>query len=202
MGRMASPSPASSPATSPASRTPPPTRDRILDALVGLLMDQGERAATLDAVATAAGLSKGGLLYHFASKEALVEGLLARLRELVAIDVDNIRSAPAGVVDYLIRTSVSEGTPLDRAIVAVARLAQGSHPAANEALADIRRQWLAVVEEAVGDADAAQAIMLISNGLYYESTLAQPGAPAVNGQDSAALDRLIGVIERLTARRA
>ena len=195
---LSSPAP-SSPASSLA---PVPTRDRILDAFVGVLIDQGERAATLDAVAAAAGLSKGGLLYHFASKEALADGLIARLRALVVVDIDNIRSAPAGVVDYLIRTSVSEGTPLDRAIVAVARLAQGSHPAANQALADIRQQWLAVVEEAVGDPDTAEAIMLISDGLYYESTLAHTGAPAVAGQDSAALDRLLGVIERMTTRRS
>lgn len=204
MGRMASPSPASSPAPTAAasptlSPTPVPTRERILDAFVGVLIDQGERAATLDAVAAASGLSKGGLLYHFASKEALVDGLLARLRALVAVDIDDIRSAPAGVVDYVIRTSVNEGTPLDKAIVAVARLAQGAHPTANQALADTRRQWLAVVEEAVGDPGTAQAIMLISDGLYYESTLASPGAPAASAPDTAALDRLLGVIERLTA---
>lgn len=196
---MALSSPA--PSAPAASLTPVPTRDRILDAFVGVLIDQGERAATLDTVAAAAGVSKGGLLYHFASKEALVDGLIARLRDLVEVDIDNIRSAPAGVVDYLIRTSVSEGTPLDRAIVAVARLAQGAHPSANQALADIRRQWLAVVEEAVGDPGTAQAIMLISDGLYYESTLAHTGAPAASGQDSAALDRLLGVIERLTGTR-
>ena len=205
---MASPSPAPSSAPSsalspaPAAPAAVPTRERILDAFVGVLIDQGERAATLDAVAAAAGLSKGGLLYHFASKEALADGLLARLRALVAVDIDNIRSAPAGVVDYLIRTSVSEGTPLDRAIVAVARLAQGSHPSANQTLADIRRQWLAVVEEAVGDPGTAQAIMLISDGLYYESTLAHSGAPSVSGPDTAALDRLLGVIARLTATQA
>jgi AcrR family transcriptional regulator len=33
---------------------------------------------TLDAVAAAAGVSKGGLLYHFASKEALLEGMVDR----------------------------------------------------------------------------------------------------------------------------
>ncbi len=196
---MALSSPA--PSTPASSLAPAPTRDRIRDAFVGVLIDQGERAATLDAVAAAAGLSKGGLLYHFASKEALVDGLIARLRALVAVDIDNIRSAPAGVVDYLIRTSISEGTSLDRALVAVARLAQGSHPSANQALADIRRQWLAVVEEAVGDPGTAQAIMLISDGLYYESTLAHPGAPSTSGQDAASLDRLLGVIERLTTTR-
>ena len=55
-------------------------RDRVLDAYETLLIEAGPGAATLDAVAAAAGVSKGGLLYHFASKDALAAGLLARLR--------------------------------------------------------------------------------------------------------------------------
>ncbi len=37
---------------------------------------QGVAAMTLEAVAKEAGVSKGGLLYHFPSKDALIEGLL------------------------------------------------------------------------------------------------------------------------------
>ena len=93
-----------------AVSNPPSTRDRILDAFEALLIEDGEKAATLDAVAALAGVSKGGLLYHFGSKEALVEGQLARLAILATTDVENIRTAPAGAVDYLIRTSVNAGT--------------------------------------------------------------------------------------------
>ena len=175
-----------------------PTRDRILDAFAHLLIDQGERAATLEAVAVAAGLSKGGLLYHFGSKDALVEGLLARLDALVADDVEQIRAASAGAVDYLIRTSMSEGTVLDQSIGAAVRLAQGAHPLANAALAATRRQWLSVIEEAVGDPDVAEVIMLVSDGLYYESTLASPGQPAVDDTSTTRLDRLLAVIGRMT----
>jgi AcrR family transcriptional regulator len=46
------------------------TRDRLLDAFEGLLIAHGPRAATLDAVAAAAEVSKGGLLYHFPSKSS------------------------------------------------------------------------------------------------------------------------------------
>lgn len=40
------------------------SREHILNTYVDLLIRSGERAATLDAVATAAKVSKGGLLYH------------------------------------------------------------------------------------------------------------------------------------------
>jgi AcrR family transcriptional regulator len=51
----------------------------VLDAFERLLIDEGERAATMDAAARAAGVSKGGLLYHFASKDALEGALIDRL---------------------------------------------------------------------------------------------------------------------------
>ena len=71
-------------------------RDRVLDAYETLLIETGPGAATLDAVAAAANVSKGGLLYHFASKDALAAGLLARLRERSASDADAIRAAAEG----------------------------------------------------------------------------------------------------------
>jgi AcrR family transcriptional regulator len=54
-------------------------RDALLDAAEALLCEQGTQALTLSAVADRAGVSKGGLLYHFHTKEALVRGLVERL---------------------------------------------------------------------------------------------------------------------------
>jgi AcrR family transcriptional regulator len=54
-------------------------RDELLDAAEALLADQGAQALTLAAVAERAGVSKGGLLYHFSSKDALVRGMVERL---------------------------------------------------------------------------------------------------------------------------
>ncbi|WP_113700098.1 TetR/AcrR family transcriptional regulator [Nonomuraea lactucae] len=54
-------------------------RDELLDAAEALLCDQGSAALTLAAVADRAGVSKGGLLYHFSSKEALIKGMVERL---------------------------------------------------------------------------------------------------------------------------
>ncbi len=56
---------------------PPLAREKVLDAFEAILVDDGERAATMDATARSAGVSKGGLLYHFASKELLEAGLIA-----------------------------------------------------------------------------------------------------------------------------
>ncbi|MEV0594026.1 TetR/AcrR family transcriptional regulator [Nonomuraea cavernae] len=54
-------------------------RDELLDAAEEILCDQGSAALTLAAVADRAGVSKGGLLYHFNSKEALIKAMAERL---------------------------------------------------------------------------------------------------------------------------
>ncbi|TKD14518.1 TetR family transcriptional regulator [Rhodobacter capsulatus] len=66
--------------------------EAILDAALEVFSAQGFRGATLDQIATAAGLSKPNLLYYFPSKEAihlellnsLLDDWLAPLREMRA----------------------------------------------------------------------------------------------------------------------
>ena len=173
-------------------------RDRILVAYEDLLIESGERGATLDAVAARAGVSKGGLLYHFGSKDALTAGLIERLMDLTEEDIDLMRAAPAGVVDYMVRTSVNVGSAFDRALIAAARLAQTSDPRASVALASIRTRWLDIVTETVGDATLARAVVLISDGLYYNSALMGMGAPDPADTSDEGLDRLLALIGRLT----
>jgi AcrR family transcriptional regulator len=54
------------------------TRSQILDAAEAVVMREGVRNLTLDAVAAHAGISKGGLLYHFRSKEDLAAAMIER----------------------------------------------------------------------------------------------------------------------------
>lgn len=52
--------------------------DRILDAAEAVILESGGRCFTLDAVAERAGISKGGLVYTFATKDELVHAALTR----------------------------------------------------------------------------------------------------------------------------
>jgi len=53
----------------------PSNRTAILDAAVRVVEEGGVTAVTLDAVAAEAGLTKGGLIYHFPSRDALLGGI-------------------------------------------------------------------------------------------------------------------------------
>ncbi|RFA16591.1 TetR family transcriptional regulator [Subtercola boreus] len=189
------------PSAPPASAPAPSARDRVLDAFESILISQGERAATLEATAAEAGVSKGGLLYHFGSKDALVEGLLARLVELVEVDVERIRTAETGPIDYFLRSSLNLESDLDRAIIATTRLAQGSHPQARDALKEMQVSWFDVIVEVVGDRALARTIMLIGDGLYYNSALL-PGGLGELDPKSDDMDEVIALVNTLVAARA
>ena len=60
----------------PEKRSPSLTREHILQSAARLVLTEGASSLTLDAAAKAAGVSKGGLLYHFPSKEALILGMI------------------------------------------------------------------------------------------------------------------------------
>jgi AcrR family transcriptional regulator len=64
------------------------TRAKLLEAAGAVIRRDGAQALTLDAVAAQAGVSKGGLLYHFASKRELLDGLVERWLDEFQDDID------------------------------------------------------------------------------------------------------------------
>ncbi|KZL21296.1 HTH-type transcriptional regulator BetI [Pseudovibrio axinellae] len=54
------------------------TADHILDAVERLICIDSQRKLTIDAVAAEAGMSKGGVLYNFRSKQELLLGVIRR----------------------------------------------------------------------------------------------------------------------------
>lgn len=184
---------------------PPAAREAVLDAFERLIVADGERAATLDATAKAAGVSKGGLLYHFGSRHALIAGLAERIRQLIDDDVSRIDAAPEGAISYFVRSSTDVATPLDRTFVAMVRLAQGGERDAADALEEVRGRWIDVLSKHVDDPTVALAVTLIGDGLYYHAALraeAQPESPAAGTTiDDDAMDRLVALLEGLASRR-
>lgn len=173
---------------------PPHARERVLDAYVRLLRDDGERAATMEAVAAAAGVSKGGLLYHFGSKEALAEALIERFEGLVAEHLEAMSASPEGPARYYVRSSVLTDTPLDVCYAAVQRLAQTAHGPAGEALERVHRAWLELIKDEIADDIAAAAIMLIGEGLYYHAALPGPGSSSIL---ATPMEELLAQVDRL-----
>jgi len=63
------------------TRGRPNSREAMLDAAQDVVLEGGAGKLTLDAVAKRAGVSKGGVMYNFPTKEALLKAMIERLVE-------------------------------------------------------------------------------------------------------------------------
>jgi len=64
------------------------SRERILNSAVQVAIRDGILAMTIEAVAKEAGVGKGGLLYHFRTKDDLITGMLECFRAKVTCAVE------------------------------------------------------------------------------------------------------------------
>ncbi len=175
-----------------------PTRERILDALVAVVAQDGPAGATLDAVAAAAGVSKGGLLYHFGTKEALFDGLLERLTRTAREDVAQWRSHEAGIVPaYLQASTVAEGT-YTSTLMAVLRLVGTAGVDIEGAVLESFEAWYRALADAVEDPVLARMIHLVGDGLYLHALVGARPHPL----DEQVVDRLVELVSPdVTQRR-
>ncbi|MCU1438449.1 MAG: TetR family transcriptional regulator [Naasia sp.] len=149
-------------------------RERILTAFQELLITTSGAGASLDAVAREAGVTKGGLLYHFGSRDNLVSALIDRAEALVAEELARMRTAPDGAAAHYVALAEYINSPLDRAALAVGVLAR-QHPRAQAVVLEMRRQYFALLDEDLGDPELARATMLLADGIYYDATtIGQP----------------------------
>lgn len=178
-------------------------KEKILLAYENILIHQGEKAASLDAVAKAAQVSKGGLLYHFPSKEALATGLVERTLHLAEQDLAAMAAAPEGPVDYYLEGSIFKNTEFDRALLASSRLAQEANQLASAAMIRIQDGWQQLITSQIGDKNIARAIILMGDGSYYNAAFMRLADPALQ-QERDKKDRQIlrQVTAILTAKKA
>lgn len=151
----------------------------MLDAAERVLVERGAGAFTLDAVAETAGVSKGGLIYHFASKEALLEALVVR-----AVEAFDALLAPAASSDEpgAFARAWLDGTVPRTAGRAAA--SSGAFPAlAAAVLLDPRllvplraayERWQLRLETDGIDAAAATAVRLAVDGWWTATLLGLP----------------------------
>jgi len=163
----------------------PKARDAILDAAQARLLSQGPSGLVLDAVASEAGVSKGGLLYHFPSKEALIRGLSERMlagfdaiqEALHAADAD-----PDGAWTraYVRSTVTPKGEPADDSARLMAGLLAGLGGDASH-LGEVQarfQHWQSRIERADGiDPTDATIVRLAADGLWLSALIGLPGMP-------------------------
>ena len=77
-------------------KQPEQVRRALLDAAAAIAVDRCFAAVTVQAVAAAAGVTKGGLFHHFANKQALIEGMFADRLDQFDAEIDAAMAADPG----------------------------------------------------------------------------------------------------------
>ncbi|MGO4570402.1 TetR/AcrR family transcriptional regulator [Microvirga sp. 2TAF3] len=146
------------------------SREKILDAAAELVSEIGSGRLTLDAVAERAGLSKGGLLYNFPSKEALLQGMIQRLVDEVSSKKEALRrQAPLGrnlearLCTQALLTMCSNGKMKE---IATGMLAASSeNPRLLEPVRNVVKETLGKLKSTSDDLDASLLAWLAVEGL-------------------------------------
>ena len=152
-------------------------RDRVLDALQQLVL-AGDPAPALDAVAAAAGVSKGGLLHHFPDRQALSDGLVRRV--LAETDAAMTAAAEQGTAaETWLRLSADDGNEQQaaRALIALVRLTAGGRLGLPPEVASSIRRWQEMITADVGDPVRGELVRLVGDGLFLEALSGDPPAP-------------------------
>ena len=168
--------------------------DDMLDAAEVIVHRDGSARLTLDAVAAEAGVSKGGLLYHFPGKEALVSAMVERM--LGSFDAAQAHvlaadpSPPGAWTRAYVRVTAGSGHPSDHDTTAAALLAAiAGNPSLVEPLRVRYTQWR---KDAVHDGiepELATIVSLAADGLWFADLLGL--APLKGAQRQRVVARLL-----------
>jgi AcrR family transcriptional regulator len=173
------------------------SKERILDAAERVVLRDGAAHLTLDAVAQAVPLSKGGVLYNFPTKDALIQGMIARLSQRFAAEMARLAEADPCPTGHLCRAYVNACFPQPTALsaphdpVAAGLLAAvATNPSLLEPLQESAREIQARLAQDGIDPVRATVIKLAVDGLWMADLF------GVNSLDQ---DLRTQVIERLQA---
>lgn len=156
--------------------SPHPTRKaqdsktEILKAALDLIRRSGAPSLTMDAVAEEAGFSKGGVLYNFPTKDALITGMVEFLAGQFEAEVTSARerhlSSRSPTLSAMI--DVTEGWLRQNRDVARAMLAtKADRPDLSEPFLHVKTRLKAAIEAETDDLGKALAIWASLEGLHF-----------------------------------
>ena len=157
-------------------------RSKILDAAIRVIQRDGVTGVTFDAVAAEAGVTRGGMMYHFPSREALIaaiHGHLAQQWEASLVESAGKSAAQASASERYVayaRTCAQSATRAELLFMLDAPHAAQAASAWDEVLA----QWAAPAP-AAGDDPAALAqfiARLAADGMWVYEALSNAPLPA------------------------
>lgn len=150
------------------------SREAILDAAEALIRESGVNRMTLDAVAARAGLSKGGLLYNFPSKDALLRGMIERFVETLNAPSEGSAAARIAEIRLAKLASIPENQKASHSMLA----AIAENPTLLDPIRDAHAKLWSQIKGRDADPDQALIAWLAVEGLcVFEMFATSPLTP-------------------------
>ncbi|MBD1925720.1 TetR family transcriptional regulator [Trichocoleus sp. FACHB-90] len=159
-------------ATSKNSKSASVTRDALLEAAGRVVVAQGAEALTLQAVAQEAGVSKGGLLYHFPNKDALIAGMIQHLVDefTAALNQELAQDDAPKTPGHWVRAYIRASAVFDQQTIALQSgllAAIAVNPELLIPIQEIFVDWQRQIEASGIDPATATALRLAIDGLLF-----------------------------------
>ena len=155
-------------------RTYTNSRARLLHAAEQVVMEVGAAHLTLDAVASKSGVSKGGLIHNFPTKDALLEAMVVRALAAWKGRYEQAARAfpdsPAGKLKAHLMARLDVDERWRRVSSAVLAAAANQPRLLEPVRAHIRQVHEGLVESGL-DFDLAVVALLAADGLYLQELL-------------------------------
>lgn len=148
--------------------------EKVLDATESLVARQGIGGLTMDGVAAEAGVSKGGVLHHFRSKDALVDALVTRKLTVLDDDLARHRAEFSDTASSTLRGMAALGLSQygdSQAFPRALLLAAVETPAALERFRALFTRTLADVETEAGGRALDPVLLFAVMGLLLTKSL-------------------------------
>jgi AcrR family transcriptional regulator len=147
------------------------TRERLLDAAAAVVRRDGPQALTLESVAAEAGVSKGGLLYHFRSKRELLDAMLLGWLEEFAHEIDAATEGGSFAHGWVRASDMSGWAAAERATEFAFLAAMVGEPGAMGEARARYEEWQARLVEEADDPVQATVARLAADGLWLADLL-------------------------------
>jgi len=173
------------------------TREMIFDACSQILRREGLTNLTLQAVASEAGISKGGLLYHFETKEALIEALFEyhnnifeeRLKELVLLEGES----PGAYLRAYAKASVEQMSDPEKVrLYSSLFAAEEKYTSAHKLMRQKYIGWQKNIDQCGLDMDWATVLRFAVDGLWF-AEMHQYAPPQLEHRE-----KIVDIILKLT----
>ena len=174
------------------------TKNAILDAANRVLIEKGAECFTLDSVAAEANVSKGGLLYHYRSKNELITGMMTRSIDRVdaALEEELARSGGDFLTAYIRASFRTTADPaqVSRAIqAAIVR-----DPALLNPIRERFERMQREIEQRATSPGLGLLVRLAMDGLWYSEVY--QFAPPDEGQRETLQKLLLDIIQKQSAQ--